>query len=160
GRLAGRLLWLLMTNTVVAILVGLLVANVLRPGDHVKLEVPSATVDKKPFDIVKDLLDKLPTDFINPFATNEIISVIVLAAAIGIALRIVKKRQIERDETGYLSFERFLDTSFEIVMVMLHWIFDLVPFAVLAVVARTVGTNGIGPLVNMGWFVMAVVVAL
>jgi Na+/H+-dicarboxylate symporter len=160
GRLAGRLLWLLMTNTVVAILIGLLVANVLRPGDHVKIPTSGMTVDKKPFDIAKDLLDKLPTDWVSPFAKNEIISVIVLAAALGIALRIVKKRQLERGESGYMSFERFLDTSFEMVMVMLHWIFDLVPLAVMAVVARTVGTVGVGPLAQMGWFVIAVVVAL
>lgn len=160
GRLAGRLLWLLMTNTVAAILIGLLVANVLQPGTHVTLPTASSTVDKKPFDIAKDLLEKLPTDFITPFAKNEIISVIILAAALGIALRIVKKRQIERGESGYMSFERFLDTAFEMVMVMLHWIFDLVPLAVMAVVARTVGTVGVQPLAQMGWFVMAVVIAL
>jgi Na+/H+-dicarboxylate symporter len=160
GRLAGRLLWLLMTNTVVAILIGLLVANVLRPGEHVTVPTKASTVGNKPFDIAKDLLDKLPTDWISPFERNEIISVIVLAAAIGVALRIVKKRQMERGETGYQSFERFLDTAFEMVMVMLHWIFDLVPLAVMAVVARTVGTVGIQPLLQMGWFVMAVAIAL
>lgn len=160
GRLAGRLLWLLLTNTVAAILIGLLVANLLRPGDHVALNVAKATIDNKPFDIGKDLLDKLPADWITPFLKNEIISVIVLAAAIGVSLRIVKKRQIERGETGYMSFERFLDTAFEMVMVMLHWIFDLVPLAVMAVVARTVGTVGIKPLLEMGWFVGAVVLAL
>jgi Na+/H+-dicarboxylate symporter len=160
GRLAGRLLWLLMTNTVVAILIGLLVANVIRPGEHVTMATAGSTIDKKPFDIAKDLLDKLPTDWVTPFAKNEIISVIVLAAALGVALRIVKKRQIERDEVGYQSFERFLNTAFEMVMVMLHWIFDLVPLAVMAVVARTVGTVGVKPLAEMGWFVMAVVIAL
>lgn len=160
GRLAGRLLWLLMSNTVVAILIGLLVANVLRPGAHVALSTPTSTIDKKPFDIAKDLLDKLPTDWVSPFAKNEIISVIVLAAATGIALRIVRRRQQERGETGYMSFERFLDTAFEMVMVMLHWIFDLVPLAVLAVVARTVGTVGVQPLLQMGWFVLAVLAAL
>ncbi len=160
GRLAGRLFWLLMSNTVVAIIIGLLVANVLRPGEHVQLPALSKPPDRKPFDIAKDLLDKLPSDWITPFAKNEIISVIVLAAATGIALRIVKKRQEERGEAGYLSFERFLDTAFEMVMVMLHWIFDLVPLAVMSVVARTVGTAGLAPLAQMGWFVMAVVLAL
>jgi len=160
GKLAGRLMWLLMSNTVVAILIGLFVANVLRPGAHVTLASTTSTVDKKPFDIAKDLLDKLPTDWITPFAKNELISVIVLAVAVGVALRIVKKRQQLEGRVGYQSFERFLDTGFEMVMVMLHWIFNLVPLAVFAVVARTVGTTGIKPLLEMGWFVAAVVVAL
>src|SRR4029434_101215 len=37
GRLAGRLFYLLLLNTFVAILVGLLVANVVRPGKHAHL---------------------------------------------------------------------------------------------------------------------------
>ena len=53
-----------------------------------------------------------------------------------------------------------LDTGFRLVMVMLHWIFDLVPLAVFAVVARTVGTQGIGPLLSMGGFVVSVLLAL
>jgi Na+/H+-dicarboxylate symporter len=160
GRLAGRLLWLLMSNTVVAILVGLLVANVLNPGTHVSLPAPSGTVDKKPFDIAKDLLDKLPTDWVSPFSKNDLISVIVLAVAVGLSLRIVRRRQKELGQQGYMSFERFLETAFQMVMVMLHWIFELVPLAVLAVVARTVGTAGIAPLLQMGWFVAAVIAAL
>lgn len=160
GRLAGRLIWFLMTNTIVAILVGLLVANVLSPGTHVALAAPTSTVDKKPFDIAKDLLEKLPTDWVSPFAKNELIPVIFLAIAFGVALRIVMKRQEAAGLTGYRSFGRFLETSFEIVMVMLHWVFNLVPLAVFAVVARTVGTVGVKPLLQMGWFVLAVVAAL
>lgn len=160
GRLAGRLLWLVMSNTVVAILVGLAVANLLNPGAHITLAAATNQPDRKPFDIAKDLLDKLPADWISPFARNELISVIVLAAAVGIALRIVRRRQIDEGRGGYLTFEQFLDTSFEVVMVMLHWVFALVPLAVMAVVARTVGTVGAGPLLQMGWFVAAVVVAL
>src|SRR6266513_1072428 len=37
GRLAGKLFYLLALNTVVAIFIGLLVANVVRPGKHAHL---------------------------------------------------------------------------------------------------------------------------
>src|SRR4051794_1087664 len=39
GRLAGKLVFLLLLNTMVAIGIGLLVANVLRPGKHEHLKV-------------------------------------------------------------------------------------------------------------------------
>ncbi len=160
GRLAGRFLWLLMSNTVVAILIGLLVANVLRPGTHVQLTTGAATIDKKPFDIAKDLLDKLPTDWVTPFLKNELIPVIILALAVGIAIRKVKTRHLDEGRKDYAPLEQFFDSAFEVVMVMLHWVFDLVPLAVLAVVARTVGTVGVAPLLQMGWFVIAVISAL
>src|SRR6476646_2852459 len=43
GRSGRRLAFLLLTNTLVAILVGLFVANVLRPGTWSRLSAPSAT---------------------------------------------------------------------------------------------------------------------
>jgi Na+/H+-dicarboxylate symporter len=49
---------------------------------------------------------------------------------------------------------------FELVIEMLHWVFVLVPVAVFAVVAATVAVHGFGPLLSMGHFVIAVVVAL
>jgi len=160
GKTAARLLWLLMSNTVVAIIIGLAVANALRPGLHVVLPTNETPPNTKPFDFGKDLLDKLPADWFSPFVKNDLISIIILAVALGLAHRVVKRRQLEDQRQGYLRVEELFDTGFEIVMVMIHWVFHLVPFAVLAVAASTVGTVGITPLVQMSWFVLAVVVAL
>ena len=41
-------------------------------------------------------------------------------------------------------------------MVMLHWVLALVPLAVFAVVAATVGKEGLGPLQAMLSFVVSV----
>ena len=41
GKLAAKLGGLLVLNTVVAIVIGLLVANVIQPGKHGKLEIPA-----------------------------------------------------------------------------------------------------------------------
>src|SRR4051812_29486850 len=67
GKKAGKLLWLLMSNTVVAIIVGLLVANVIRPGSYIRLEPPGGAPDKKPYDIGADLISRVPADFFTPF---------------------------------------------------------------------------------------------
>jgi Na+/H+-dicarboxylate symporter len=160
GRMAARLTWFLMSNTVVAILVGLLVANVLHPGTWKRLSTAGPLPAQKPFNAAEDLLGKVPRNLIDPFQTNEILSIIILAIAFGIALRIVRGRQIAAGQTSYQAVEALLDAAFQLVMVMLHWIFELVPLAVFAVVARTVGTEGFGPLLAMGGFVLAVLLAL
>ena len=49
-----------------------------------------------------------------------------------------------------------LDTAFRCVMVMLHWIFHLVPLAVFGVVARLVGTQGVRGFLPLGGFIVAV----
>jgi len=75
-------------------------------------------------------------------------------------MRVVRRQQQAAGNTAFLGVESALDIGFRVVMVILHWIFDLVPLAVFAVVARTVGTVGIGPLLSMGVFVVSVLVAL
>src|SRR5438270_4494873 len=71
GRMAGRLVYLLLSNTVVAILIGLLVANTVRPGYWVHLPPQPGTVTQKPFDPLRDLLEKIPGNLIDPFRLNE-----------------------------------------------------------------------------------------
>lgn len=157
-RMAGRLLWILLSNSTLAILISLGVANVLEPGRHVHLRPPAAEVSQKPFDLVADLVDRLPKDFLNPFANNDLIAVIVVGLAFAIALRSLKSagRHVPQIDglVGYVELGR------EVTLKLLHWVFELIPLAVLAVVADIVGTQGLGRLIEMGWFVAAVLIAL
>ena len=86
GKAAGRLLALLMTNTVVAILVGLLVANVIQPGRLVHLSPVGAAAPRKSVNFFQDLLEKVPSNLVDPLQRNEIISIIILAVAFGVAM--------------------------------------------------------------------------
>jgi DAACS family dicarboxylate/amino acid:cation (Na+ or H+) symporter len=160
GKTAARLAWLLITNTIVAILVGLLVANTLRPGRWAPFTTGGQTIEQKPFDFLSEFLTKIPGNFIDPFRTNEILSIIFVAISFGIAMRIVRTQQQAAGQTGYRIIEDLMETVFQLVMVILQWIFHLVPLAVFGVVARTVGTEGFKPLLSMGMFVIAVLVAL
>jgi Na+/H+-dicarboxylate symporter len=177
GRTGARMAFLLLVNTVVAILVGLLVANLVQPGRWVQREAaetkepetpgkkdrpapadlqgrvqaleeqmksPARLEAPKPFDPMEDLLSKLPGSILKPFAENDIMAVIIIALAFGIALRVVRRQQEGDESPAYRAVEDFLDTAFRCVMVMLHWIFHLVPLAVFGVVARLVGTQGVG----------------
>jgi Na+/H+-dicarboxylate symporter len=157
GRTAGKLLWILMSNTTVAILIGLFVANTIAPGLHVHLPPPSEGIDKRPFDFVADLLGKVPKDFLNPFANNDVIGIIVLGLALGASLRTLKSGKHHgriRNLVGYI------ELALESTLKLLHWLFLVVPLAVLAVVARVVGTTGFEPLVRMVWFIASVLLAL
>ena len=55
GRLAGKMVFLLVLNTTVAILLGLLVANVIRPGSHASL--PPGEPPKVSGNMLMQLLD-------------------------------------------------------------------------------------------------------
>ncbi|MGL4550151.1 MAG: dicarboxylate/amino acid:cation symporter [Gemmataceae bacterium] len=161
GAMAARMMWLLMSNTVVAILIGISVANLLRPGDGADLSFgDKKELKQRPYSLVDDLLGKLPESVVKPFAENDILGVIFLALAAGIGLRIVRAEMVARGSTAFRAVEDLLETLMQLVMVVLHWVIALVPLAVFGVVARLVGTVGVAGFKPMLWFVVAVLLAL
>lgn len=165
GRSGARLLWFISTNTLVAILIGLVVANTIQPGVGADLPAPkaaeSAALAAKPiFDPWRDfVLKSIPKNLIDPFRENDMIGVILLALVLGAGLRTLRARG-GRPAEHVASLVSAAETVFELLLVLLHWLFKAVPVAVFAVVAAVVADKGLDPLLAMGWFVVTVLVAL
>jgi Na+/H+-dicarboxylate symporter len=153
GRIAGRLGGLLLLNTTVAIGVGLLVANVLRPGDGAKLPPPSAAPSLPKGDVLTELLNNVPDSLLRPIVDNKVIGVVLLAIAFGLAARRVRGAKRELLESG-------VGVAFDLVITILHWVIAVVPLAVFGKVASIVGQSGFAPFRALGVFVLAVLCAL
>lgn len=160
GRSGMKLVSLLLLNTLVAILIGLVVANVIQPGSHAGLKMEAHTLTQKAFDPIEDLLGKIPGSVLKPLADNDIMSVILIALAVGVGLRKVREDLVAGENRAMALIEDFLDAGFRLVMVILHWIIELVPLAVFGVVAQKVGTVGMAAFRPLIWFVLAVLLAL
>jgi Na+/H+-dicarboxylate symporter len=151
GKLAGKMFFLLALNTVVAILIGLTVANLVRPGSHATL--PPGDAPKLSGNFLTQLLDNIPSSIVRPLVENNVIGVIFVAVAFGLAarsLQTVRQRQVLD----------VLDIGFDLILKVLHWIIALVPLAVFSKVAFVVGTQGFKPFVALGWFIVSVILAL
>jgi len=173
GKIGLRLAGLLIVNTLVAIAIGLLVANVVQPGRWGARLAGSGEMNKR-LDPWKVLTDMFPHSLMQPLIAgewplagdqmlvirNNVMQVIVIALAFGIAFRVVRQQQIRAGETAYHSVEAFLNTAFNCLMVVLHWIIDLIPFAVFAIVASRVGREGFEPFKSLAGLVVAVLLAL
>jgi Na+/H+-dicarboxylate symporter len=153
GRTAVRLGSLLVLNTLVAIVVGLGVANILRPGAGASLAPPSKPTDAPKGDVVGQILDNIPDSFLRPIVENKVIGVVLVAIAVGIAGRSLVGKKRELLEGG-------VSVAFDVVIGILHWVIALVPFAVFGKVASIIGTKGFEPFKALGAFVLAVIVAL
>lgn len=156
GSGAAKLAFLLVLNTTVAIFIGLAVANVLQPGKHggVDTEVESKEKPPEVAHLGEQLLGNIPRSVLEPLVNNNVIGVVFLAVAFGVAFR-------KLSGTHDLAIiNQFISLSFKAVVVILHWVIDLVPLAVLCTVAATVGEKGFKPLLQLGWFIAAVLIAL
>jgi DAACS family dicarboxylate/amino acid:cation (Na+ or H+) symporter len=155
GRTGFKLFYLLLTNTLAAIVIGLFVANMLAPGEGADLAPPEGAREVDDRHIIEQLLDNVPKSIAGPFSDGgSIIGVVILALLFGFALRRLRhdpRLQIVKD---------LLDLGLQMLIVVLHWVVDLLPFAVLAIVAAIVGTQGFASFKALGWFVVAVLTAL
>src|SRR3954454_12831858 len=157
GRTAGRLAVLLLLNTTVAIVIGLTVANLLKPGTWSEFKRPeeaSAAKESGTMSPAQLLVQNVPKSILGPLSDKQnIIGVIIIAVAFGIALRGVKTKPIG-------NVQDFVEIAYEVLLTVLHWVIQLVPIGVFAIVAKVVGTEGFGPFKAMGAFILAVLLAL
>jgi Na+/H+-dicarboxylate symporter len=153
GRTALRMAGLLVLNTVVAIVVGLVVANVVRPGASASLPRPEGAGTALHSDIASQLLDNIPDSLMKPFVENKVIGVVLIALAFGVAARRLPadKRKLASD---------LVSLGFSSTLVVLTWVIEFVPLAVFGKVASIVGTSGFRPFAALGLFVVAVLTAL
>lgn len=161
GRSAPKLFWLLITNTVAAIVIGLGVANLVQPGGGGQLGAPQA-VEKlsKPFDAWGLIQDSVPEAVLKPLTDNNVIQLIVVALAFGIALRALKAQQVNQGKHDYRPIEQVITTLFDVVTRILGWVIQLVPLAVFGIVAKIITEKGFAPFFTLGRFVVAVLLAL
>ena len=157
GKQAGKLAFLLILNTLVAILIGLTVANILQPGkwsaNITATETASKAADAGP-DPIALLVNNVPRSLFGPLGDQQnVIGVIFIAVAFGIALRGMKSTPI-RNMTDLVQI------AYDALIVVLHWIIELVPLGVMCIVASVVGTQGFAPFKSMFAFVVTVIVAL
>lgn len=156
GRTAGRLAVLLLLNTTVAIVIGLMVANLLKPGTWSEFKKPEATAAKQAGTMspAEVLAQNVPKSILGPLGDKQnIIGVIIIAVAFGVALRVVKTKPIN-------NVQDLVEIAYQVLLTVLHWIIQLVPIGVFAIVAKIVGTEGFGPFKAMGAFIVAVLLAL
>jgi Na+/H+-dicarboxylate symporter len=161
GRAGRKLTVLLLTNTTVAIVIGLAVANVLKPGKWGAIVVPeNAGNQVAAFDPWSLLQNSIPDAVLKPLVDNNVIQLIVVALALGIALRGLKAEQIKAGKTDYLPVEQLVTFLFDVVVRVLNWVILLIPIAVFGIVAKTIAVSGFAPFKALAGLIVAVLLAL
>ena len=156
GRMASRLAGLLILNTLVAIGIGLVVANTIQPGTWSSLDPPASEepIGEGGLNPVAIFLQNVPKSILGPLGDRQnVIGVIMIAIAFGIALRAIQDREVA-------TVRDLVEVAYHALITVLHWIIHLVPLGVFAIVAQVVGTQGFGPFRAMFVFIIAVLLAL
>ena len=172
GLVGGSTLAYYVGTTLLAVLLGLLIVNIIRPGEGVSAEQLrlqdvqiTETYEKdvagkiagRPDDVgssFRNLLESLvPSNPIEAFVEPDILSVVVFAGVIGLALVCV-------GDPGKPVI-RGVDGMFQAMIKLVTWVIWLAPLGVFCLVAARVGELGLESIVGpLGKYMLTVVIAL
>ncbi len=94
-----HLLVIIGINSLVAGLIGMVLANTIKPGSYLQMESLTSSPESlakfqqlEKINLLKSLGQVLPSNIVSPFLENTIISIVVLAVFFGAGLRVAKKK--------------------------------------------------------------------
>ncbi len=150
GRTGGLALLYFEVMSTVALLIGLLVANVLHPGSGMNAD--PAALKTGPIEayagpgklqsVTEFLLNVIPSTVVDAFAKGEILQVLLFAVLFGFALQRVKPR-------GGALFA-FVEGLSEVLFGIVGAVMRLAPLGAFGAMASTVGKYGFASLFQLG----------
>jgi len=157
GRLALRSIIYFEVVTTLALVVGLVAVNWIRPGDGITLEGATAETGLK-FASTKVtwggvLEHTVPQSFFEAAATNEVLQVVFFSILFAVALARVKGEP----KKIMLSV---LESLSEVMFKFVGLVMSFAPFGIGAAIAVTVSNSGLGVLKNLGILVLTLYGAL
>jgi Na+/H+-dicarboxylate symporter len=156
GRQGVVMLGFAALSSCIALAIGLVISNVFHPGRLLdlhgitKMGANAAATDKK-IELVKTIAGYVPSNLLQPFIDNLVLSVVLLALLFGFAVRALRKR----DGARATVVEELVTSLHGVTEVVLGWVVGLVPVAVFGVVAKTVGEYGLAPLKGLSAYLGA-----
>ncbi|MEO5794014.1 MAG: dicarboxylate/amino acid:cation symporter [Rhodoferax sp.] len=148
GRVFGKALGWFVTASLISLVLGLIMANLLKPGENLGLPLPdigaSAGLATSKFTL-KDFVSHLvPKSFAEAMANNEILQIVVFSMFFGVAMASLG------DKAKVLVSA--IDELSHVMLKITGYVMKLAPLAVLAAMAATVAVNGLGILLKFAVF--------
>ena len=148
GRVFLKAMLWFVTASLVSLILGLVLANVLQPGHNLGLPLPdigAATNLATGKFTLKDFVSHLvPKSFAEAMANNEILQIVVFSMFFGVALAALG----EKGKT----LVAVIDELSHVMLKITGYVMKLAPLAVLAAMAATVAVNGLAILLKFAVF--------
>ncbi|KXV03468.1 C4-dicarboxylate ABC transporter [Caballeronia megalochromosomata] len=148
GRVFAKALGWFVTASLISLLLGLLMSNLLRPGDNLGLPLPdigaSANLATSKFTLKDFVGHMVPRSFAEAMANNEILQIVVFSMFFGVALAAL-------GEKGKVLLAA-IDQLSHVMLKITGYVMKLAPLAVLSAMAATVAVNGLSILLKFAVF--------
>jgi len=157
GRLGGKTLLYYICTSLVAILIGLSLANIIEPGsgastikdigafDTSKLNTSSSVID-----ILKRMI---PLNPISALASGDILGIIFFAIFFGVMLSFVESKHSN-------NIKNLIESIYQVIMKMTQLVIACAPIGVLGLMVRTVSNTGLSVFKELSLYAFTIAAGL
>lgn len=166
GRIGGLTLGYFFTTTVAALVIGVTLATLFRPGDALDDDQSAAMLASYEGEagsalsnaavaprLGEQIVSIVPTNPFRSLVSGDMLQIIFLALLFGVALTLLDP---ERAAPLIDLADRANDTVIMVVMMAM----ELAPYGVAALLFKVVGTTGLGVLIALGLYSLVVIAGL
>jgi len=166
GRIGGKTVSFYLVTTSIAITIGLVLSNIIKPGRGVDQATQAQLMEsfsgatgerielaQQAPGIIDVLLGIIPRNPIAAMANGDMLPIIFFSILFGAALSLI---QAERRDT-VLNFFRGVN---DVAMIMVDWFMRLAPYAVFALLAGVIAQSGMNLLAALFLYVLTVILGL
>jgi len=151
GSLGVKTLAIYMGTTLAAITIGLFLAALLQPGVGVDLSGATPTEVQETVPLSERLIGIVPENPIGALADGDILAIIFFALLVGISLLTI-------GEKGRPVAD-LMTAGTDVMLRITHWVMEVAPFGVFALIAWVSGTQGVSALLDVVLLALSVVLA-
>jgi proton glutamate symport protein len=152
GRMGLRAILYFEVVTTLALVIGLVAVNTLRPGVGVNLPQVRSDIAASPQTWDQILLHTVPESVIDAMAKGDVLQIVVFSILFAIALGMIG----ERGRPVVVWCEAVAETMFKFTNIVMHY----APIGVGCAIAYTVGHGGLRVLWNLAWLIGTLYIAL
>lgn len=149
GRVGGRALLWFMSASLISLLLGMLLVNLLKPGVGLHLEASGDAADvigKTGAFTLKDFIAHLfPKSIIEAMATNEVLQIVVFSIFFGVACASIG---------DYAKpVVKLLESVAHVILKMVGYVMNFAPLGVFGAIAAVIAIHGLGVLATYAVYI-------
>ncbi|BAK81382.1 cation:dicarboxylate symporter family transporter [Candidatus Arthromitus sp. SFB-rat-Yit] len=145
----------LLSTVIISAIIGLIVSSVFKIGLNSTITSGSSNIKEVQslVDIFRNLIPKNP---IEAMANSNVIAVVIFSIFIGTAAKKMGKIYLKTMET----FNKLIDALHKIIVSVTMTIINLMPYAVIPLLANTIAQRGIKSILDVILFIIALYIAV
>ncbi|WP_181350880.1 dicarboxylate/amino acid:cation symporter [Thalassobacillus sp. CUG 92003] len=158
SRMGGKVFLYYLATSALAITIGLIVASIMEPGEGVTQQADDSIEANEHPGVASVLLNIVPNNIVTAFNEMNLLGIIFTAFVFGIAISALRgsKEHAALGEHVYKVINGLNEATFVIMNAILQY----VPIGIFAIIAETIGNQGMDTILSLGNMVGVLYIAL